>query len=98
MGSLDLKAVNLNLTSADSDIYDDIQATADFFKEGWLEFDANNMAANMSFELDFMPGFTAQYVAELPDIPLGGIDVSLVGLGLGHVRSPLTHRPRSAAS
>ena len=75
VGSIDLKAVNLNLTTPDPDIYDDLTATADFFKEGWLEFEANDMAANMSFELEFSPGFTAEFLAELPDIVLGGIDV-----------------------
>lgn len=53
-----------------------VSALEDFFTEGYFNFTASNLAANISFEVDFLPGFTASAgIAKLPRQTLGAIQV-----------------------
>lgn len=68
-GSIDLIAGGFDIGD------DDLENIMDFFENGYLEFDANNISANMTLEIDLSPGFNPHFTAQLPDIPLGAIAV-----------------------
>lgn len=73
-GQVSLVAGGFTIPSDDSI---NIGALTSFIEDGFLEFDTTNMAGNMSFELDLLPGFTVSAaIGGLPRRSLGSIVVS----------------------
>ena len=69
-GNIALTAGGFSLDSSGVD------AVMDFFDEGYLEFDATGISANIDLELAFLPGFSVlSFVPQLPSIPLGAITI-----------------------
>ncbi|KAK5079153.1 hypothetical protein LTR64_002427 [Lithohypha guttulata] len=70
-GNIELKAGGFSVTDSDPEVL------MDFFDDGFLEFDATNIAAMMDFELELLPGLNVlEYTAQLPSIPLGAIVIA----------------------
>lgn len=77
-GDLSFQAAGFSVTT-DPTISDKIVAIDKFFDEGYIQFNTAGIFANMSFELDFQPGFTVPvFEARLPDIPLGAFEIQEV--------------------